>query len=186
MLSKLIEEAYVLHENQKAKTRAETWDNTGNTMERIAGLADVVPFGGSGLRTVSGFQAGHEIGHPIAGALVGREGALGAASRHDKSIGIGDVYTKKNMLNHAIAAGAGLVGMAGAGELIHHNPEALFNTPEGAIAAGTVAAAPLVTPGAKYLTGKIAGTNTPGPTGPKYQAPQQAPVQMQQAPQGQR
>lgn len=61
-----------------------------------------------------GYQVGKELNHKVAGTLLGAEAAAGAASKHDNTVSIGDVYTRRNMAKRGVqgaAIGAGIAGM---------------------------------------------------------------------------
>ncbi len=98
----------------------------------------------------SGYETGKEMGHPWAGAILKQEGAAGAKSKNDPSIGIGDVYGTGNLLKRA--AQGGIVGsLAG----IPAGPAGIAG---GAIG-GAAANAGLI-PGARYGLGKLFGGKT--------------------------
>ena len=100
----------------------------------------------------AGYKAGSEMGHPIAGTFLGQEGAAGARSGWDPSVGIGDVYTKGNMLKRGLQ-GTALGGILGG----------LTGDPETAalLAATGGAASTALTPGLGYGLGKVFGSNMP-------------------------
>jgi hypothetical protein len=99
----------------------------------------------------AGYKAGEEMGHPIAGTLLGQEGAAGARSKWDNSVDIGDVYTGKNLLKRGIQGG--VLGAA-VGAL---DPEIGIPELAAASAAGTAA----ISPGVNYGLGKLFGSQTP-------------------------
>ena len=166
MLVNLIEEAYLLHENEKKRSETvERWDNTGNAAMRVAAGTDLMPgntlIPDFALKTIGGYQAGKAIGHPVAGTLLGREAALGAASKHNDNISIGDVYSNNNMINRGLAAAGTLGGMAIGSEILYDDPTAIYDTDAGKIAGGIVATSPLYVPAISYGLGKVFGSKDP-------------------------
>jgi tRNA uridine 5-carboxymethylaminomethyl modification enzyme len=102
-------ENVVLTVLEEAGRRAEIFNNTGNTMERVSWGLNSVPFDAGPIaaiptKMVSGYQTGKALGHPVVGTLLSREAALGATSNYDKDVKVKDVYTKKNLFNKALAA----------------------------------------------------------------------------------
>ena len=107
----------------------------------------------------NGFLAGRKNGHAIAGALLGREGSVGAMSKHDKNVSIGDVYTKKNMAARGLK-GAILGGAMGAMSGVRGGPHAMLaGALTGAAAGGLIGST--VTPGVGYGLGKVFGSKKP-------------------------
>ena len=100
----------------------------------------------------AGYKAGSEMGHPVVGTLLGQEGAAGARSGWDPSVGIGDVYTKGNMLKRGLQ-GTALGGILGG---LTGDPEMAAMT-----AAGLGTATAGLTPGLGYGLGKVFGSSTP-------------------------
>jgi len=108
---------------------------------------------------VNGYLAGRKNGHPIAGALLGREGAVGAMSKHDKDVSIGDVYTKKNMFSRGLN-GAIVGGLTGAAAGMRHGPHGILaGALTGAAAGGVLGST--VAPGMGYGLGKVFGSKKP-------------------------
>lgn len=109
----------ILENKIDANQVKQIFNNHGNTAERIAAPLAAIPIigglGSQGALTVGGYQVGSKIGHPIAGALLGKDGAVGAASKNVKGLSIKDVYTPKNILNKGLLA-AGVIGGAYAGD----------------------------------------------------------------------
>ena len=98
-------ENVVLTVLEEAGRRAEIFNNTGNTMERVSGVTNTIPLVGTvaaiPTKMISGYQTGKALGHPVVGTLIGRDAALGATSNYDKNVNIKDVYTKKNSVKYA-------------------------------------------------------------------------------------
>ena len=165
-LSRLIEEAHAKHmQTASAEDVKRKWDNTGNIAERIGGAINFfIPGGGQGAKVIGGYQAGLATGHPVVGAFIGREAALGAASNHVDGINVKDVYTKNNMINKA-AVLAGILGGAGTiSSSLTGSPTELYDgvVPGGAYTlAGGTAAAVAATPAIKYGLGKALGSKQP-------------------------
>jgi len=162
-LSRLIEEAHAKHtQTPSAEYVKYMWDNTGNVAERVGSLiGSLAPGAGIGARAVGGYQAGLATGHPVVGAIFGREAALGAASNHIKDINVKDVYTKNNMINKAFFFG----GTIGAAKHISMketgSPTGLYDdlVPGGAYTvAGGLAVAAAASPAVKYGLGKAFGS----------------------------
>ena len=161
-------ENVVLTVLEEAGRRAEIFNNTGNTMERISGVTNTIPLVGTvaaiPTKMVGGYQTGKALGHPVAGTLLGRDAALGATSNYDKDISVKDVYTKKNLFNKALGAAGAIGGMYAANELL--TPEHQFMGDDSlgnvqktgaAIGVGMAAAAPAI----GYGLGKVFGRRSP-------------------------
>jgi len=166
MLVNLIEEAYLLHENEKKRSEVvEKWDNTGNNAMRASSSLEFIPhvggFFGKLARLYGGYQAGNAMGHPVVGKLFGREAALGAASNHVNGIKLSDVYSKNNMINRGLV-GLGMVGgILTAGESLYDNPVSLLDTSKGKALATIAVASPTITPAISYGLGKAFGSKKP-------------------------
>ena len=108
----------------------------------------------------NGYVTGKDAGHPIAGVLLGREGAIGAMSKHDKNVELSDVYTNKNVKSRALrgaiggALGGALVGARAGGPA-----GALIGAAGGAVAGATIDAG--IMPSVRYGLGKLIGASTP-------------------------
>jgi len=166
MLVNLIEEAYLLHENEKKKSETvERWDNKGNTAMRVAAGLNTIPLAGgylgAGAQMVGGYQAGKAIGHPVAGTLLGREAALGAASNYNDNVSLKDAYTKNNMINRGLLAAGALGGLTLGSEFVLHDPTAIYDSGIGKTAAGIAATSPLIAPAMGYGLGKVFGSRNP-------------------------
>lgn len=98
---------------------------------------------------VNGYQAGEHAGHPVVGAMLGRNAAIGAMSKHDKNVSIGDVYTKKNVASKATQ---GAIGGAVLGGMLGGPAGAAIGATANGIAAGAIA------PAAGYGLGKVFGS----------------------------
>jgi hypothetical protein len=148
----IVEQAqYVLTEASK---RAQEAIDAGATS--IGGYAELAPINMIKIpgAIASGYETGKRVGHPVAGAILGREAAIGATSKHDDKVSIGDVYTKKNILMRT-AEGAILGGTAGA---ISAGP---VGAAIGTLAGATISGA--VKPAVGYGLGKIFGSTKPEP-----------------------
>jgi len=165
MLVNLIEEAYLLHENEKKKSSiARKWDNTGNDSMRLSGIFELIPGHGATMgriaRLYSGLRAGEAVGHPNVGAL-GREAALGAVSKHNDNVSLSDVYTKNNMINRGMVSAGVLGSLFTAGEVMNNDPTAILDTDAGKFAAGYALASPTIIPAISYGLGKVFGSKKP-------------------------
>ena len=165
----------------------------GNTVSEYRPISDTLTMapiiGGIG-NMAQGYQVGKRLGHPVAGTLLGAEAAAGAKSNYDDSVGIGDVYTKGNMLKRGgqgAVLGGGLAGIniamqnqlqsSGVKDALHDMEnrggfegysagEALQAGEDPLQYAGeemlaTGAGAALLGPGLKYGLGKLFGSKTP-------------------------
>ena len=137
------------------------FDTTGNTAERIAGGISAIPGVGStgiGLipRAVANYQTGDALGHRVAGTLLGREAALGAASKHTPGISVGDVYTKNNMINKAIGGFGAMAGVMGTNHLIGDG-----NPMVDAIGLTAPLTSMTIAPAMSYGLGKVFGSRKP-------------------------
>ena len=107
----------------------------------------------------NGFVTGKDAGHPIAGLLLGREGAVGAMSKHDKNVELSDVYTQKNIKSRALRGGiagafsGALTGAAAAGPV-----GALIGATGGAVTGSAIDAGAM--PAVRYGLGKLFGSST--------------------------
>jgi len=167
MIVEIIENAIIAQSNPYIKlTPQYIWDNTGNNMVRLGELMNVIPIIGTYIgripKTYAGYKTGEKLGHPTIGALFGREAVLGAASKHDPSISLKNVYTKNNLINRGIGSAATLGGAAIAGEVIDDNPLYLYEDPY--IAAGLLSYAalyPIAAPAVSYKLGEWLGDKIP-------------------------
>lgn len=111
----------ILENKIDANQVRQIFNNHGNNAERIsAPLAAIPIIGGlaaNGAQSVGGYQVGSKIGHPVAGVFLGRDGAVGAASKNVKGLSIKDVYTPKNILNKSLIAAGAIGGMYAGDEL---------------------------------------------------------------------
>ncbi len=99
-IEKLIEEA-----NQAVGDSVSKYRPISDTLTMVPGISALGQMG-------QGYQVGKDLNHKVAGTLLGAEAAAGAKSKYDDSVGIGDVYTGKNMAKRA-GQGAVLGGLAG-------------------------------------------------------------------------
>ena len=161
-------ENVVLTVLEEAGRRAEIFNNTGNTMERIGGVTNAVPLVGAvagiPMKMVGGYQTGKALGHPVAGTLLSRDAALGATSNYDKDISVKDVYTKKNLFNKALGAAGAIGGLYAANELL--TPEHQFMGDDALgfdqkVDVGVVAGLAAAAPAAGYGLGKVFGRRSP-------------------------
>lgn len=135
--------------------------NRANNMERIGGAANIIPgpvsMIGIPAHMYAGYQAGNGLGHPVAGTLLGRDGAAGAVSKYDKNLRLKDVYTKNNMINKAVggAAAGALTGAVLASDGDLSTGEALGGAVLGAPAGAAISAT--VAPAIGYGLGKVFG-----------------------------
>jgi hypothetical protein len=160
-------ENVVLTVLEEAGRRAEIFNNTGNTMERVGGVANAVPgvgLAGIPIKMVGGYQTGSALGHPVVGTVLGRDAALGATSNYDKTVGVKDVYTKKNLFNKALTAAGAIGGMYAADELMTPDHQFMGDDTLGlvqkagvGVGAGMAVAAPAV----GYGLGKVFGRRSP-------------------------
>ena len=162
-------ENVVLTVLEEAGRRAEIFNNTGNTMERVSWGLNSVPFDAGPIaaiptKMVSGYQTGKALGHPVVGTLIGRDAALGATSNYDKNVNIKDVYTKKNLFNKALGAAGAIGSMYAANELLVPDHQFMGDDSLGniqktgaAIGAGMAVAAPAI----GYGYGKLFGRRSP-------------------------
>ena len=136
---------------EASKKARELINKHSNSVTGVVG--DIVPFTPINIPAamINGYQIGRETGHPIAGTLLGREAAIGAMSKHDKNISIGDVYTGANMRNKLIGgaipgiiAGTALAGPLGA-----------------MVGAASGAAIGAAAPAIRYGVGKVFGSSKP-------------------------
>ncbi len=138
-IEKLIEEA-----NANAAALTSKWRG-GDKLALVPDPTGIIPTIGN---MYAGYKAGGELGHPVAGTLIGQEGALGAKSKHDGSVEVGDAYAKENVLKRALQGGvAGLAAGALSG-----NPVLAAGT-----GLGTAALYAGATPGVRYGLGKLFG-----------------------------
>ena len=189
-IKRIIQEGYSygdLLENLNANQVRETFNNRGNVAERIAAPASAIPLVGgipSGIsQAIGGYQVGSKIGHPIAGAVLGRDGAVGAASKNVKGLSVKDVYTPKNILNKSLLAAGAIGGLYAGDELTDAMSRSIYNdvSPEvqkdfeylkdydhkfmgndtvgnmQKIIAGSALLTPAILPGLRYGAGKVFG-----------------------------
>lgn len=111
----------ILENKIDANQVRQIFNNHGNNAERIAAPLAAIPIIGglaaNGAQSVGGYQVGSKIGHPVAGIFLGRDGAVGAASKNVKGLSIKDVYTPKNILNKSLIAAGAIGGMYAGDEL---------------------------------------------------------------------
>ena len=129
-----------------ANQTKEVFNNTGNKTELVSNFLPMPV--GSVIDSVAGYRVGDKVGHPVAGIIVGRDGAMGAASNNINGISVGDVYTPKNM---AIKAAPGAISGAVVGGMLGGPAGALG----GAVAGGI--ARPIIEPGLNYGLGTLFG-----------------------------
>ena len=160
-------ENVVLTVLEEAGRRAEIFNNTGNTMERVGGVANAIPgvgLAGIPIKMVGGYQTGSALGHPVVGTVLGRDAALGATSNYDKDVKVKDVYTKKNLFNKALA-GAGAIGsMYATNELLAPEHEFMGDDTLGNIqkaGAGVTVGMAAAAPAIGYGLGKVFGRRSP-------------------------
>lgn len=160
-------ENVVLTVLEEAGRRAEIFNNTGNTMERISGVANVVPgagLAGIPIKMVSGYQTGRALGHPVVGTVFGRDAALGATSNYDKDVKVKDVYTKKNLFNKALTAAGAIGGMYAANELMTPDHQFMGDDTLGLVqkaGVGAGAGMAVAAPAVGYGLGKVFGRRSP-------------------------
>ena len=160
-------ENVVLTVLEEAGRRAEIFNNTGNTMERVGGVANVVPgvgLAGIPIKMVGGYQTGSALGHPVVGTVLGREAALGATSNYDKDVKVKDVYTKKNLFNKALAAAGAIGSMYATNELLAPEHEFMGDDTLGNIqkaGAGVTVGMAAAAPAIGYGLGKVFGRRSP-------------------------
>ena len=161
-------ENVVLTVLEEAGRRAEIFNNTGNTMERIGGVTNAVPLVGAvagiPMKMVGGYQTGKALGHPVAGTLLGRDAALGATSNYDKTVGVKDVYTKKNLFNKALTAAGAIGGMYAADELMTPDHQFMGDDALGLVQKAGVGAGvgmAVAAPAIGYGLGKVFGRRSP-------------------------
>ena len=161
-------ENVVLTVLEEAGRRAEIFNNTGNTMERVSGVANAIPLVGTvaaiPTKMISGYQTGKALGHPVVGTLIGRDAALGATSNYDKNVKVKDVYTKKNLFNKALGVAGAIGGMYAADELMTPDHQFMGDDALGlvqkagvGVGAGMAVAAPAI----GYGYGKLFGRRSP-------------------------
>ena len=160
-------ENVVLTVLEEAGRRAEIFNNTGNTMERVGGVANVVPgvgLAGIPIKMVGGYQTGSALGHPVVGTVLGRDAALGATSNYDKTVGVKDVYTKKNLFNKALTAAGAIGGMYAADELMTPDHQFMGDDALGLVQKAGVGAGvgmAVAAPAIGYGLGKVFGRRSP-------------------------
>jgi hypothetical protein len=151
----------VILEEALTQKQKEIYD-TNLGAETGGAVAQVVPVFGplanTGTQMYGGYKVGEQLDHPTAGTLLGREGALGAASSDGKNdnITLGDAYSKGNVMNRAIggAIAGGITGAAASSRNIADaDPGMVLG---GAILGG--ATVPLITPAFRYGLGKVFGS----------------------------
>ena len=114
------------------------------------------------VRNVRGALLGSKIDAPISGFLLGKDGALGAASVNNKDISIGDIYRNYGLLKKA-AGGAlggaalnasinGALGLMYGAPLTLLMPSPLTSAAIGAVGGGVMT--PIVD-GVRYGIGKV-------------------------------
>jgi len=156
----------------------------------ISDTLTMAPVIGGFGQMAQGYTVGKEVGHPVAGLILGAEAAAGAKSKHDDSVSVGDVYTKGNIAKRA-GQGAVLGAVTGA---INSRIQSGMQTPEvqdelrnmadqdglggygasealyaandplaysGEQALITALGAGAIAPGLKYGLGKLFGSKTP-------------------------
>jgi hypothetical protein len=127
------------------------FDDTNKTSERLLNATAGIPVVGTLASKIgqatAGYEVGDKLGHPVAGTLLGRAGALGATSAEPKSkLTVDDAYTPSNMINKGInGASVGTV----AGFMAGGPVGALIGAPVGAAINTAVA------PGIEYGIGKL-------------------------------
>ena len=162
-------ENVVLTVLEEAGRRAEIFNNTGNTMERVSWGLNSVPFDAGPIasiptKMVSGYQTGKALGHPVVGTLLSREAALGATSNYDKDVKVKDVYTKKNLFNKALAAAGAIGSMYATNELLAPEHEFMGDDTLGNIqkaGAGVTVGMAAAAPAIGYGLGKVFGRRSP-------------------------
>ena len=161
-------ENVVLTVLEEAGRRAEIFNNTGNTMERIGGVTNAVPLVGAvtgiPMKMVGGYQTGSALGHPVVGTVLGRDAALGATSNYDKTVGVKDVYTKKNLFNKALTAAGAIGGMYAADELMTPDHQFMGDDALGLVQKAGVGAGvgmAVAAPAIGYGLGKVFGRRSP-------------------------
>lgn len=177
----------ILENNLNANQVRQIFNNHGNNAERIAAPLAAVPIIGglaaTGAQSVGGYQVGSKIGHPVAGVFLGRDGAVGAASKNVKGLSVKDVYTPKNILNKSLLAAGAIGGMYAGDELGDAITRDAYNSvsPEAQnqmadlkdydhkfmgndtlgniqkIAVGSTLLVPAITPALRYGAGKVVG-----------------------------
>ena len=162
-------ENVVLTVLEEAGRRAEIFNNTGNTMERVSWGLNSVPFAAGPIaaiptKMVSGYQTGKALGHPVVGTLLSREAALGATSNYDKDVKVKDVYTKKNLFNKALTAAGAIGGMYAADELMTPDHQFMGDDALGLVQKAGVGAGvgmAVAAPAIGYGLGKVFGRRSP-------------------------
>ena len=160
-------ENVVLTVLEEAGRRAEIFNNTGNTMERVGGVVNAVPgvgLAGIPIKMVGGYQTGSALGHPVVGTVLGRDAALGATSNYDKTVGVKDVYTKKNLFNKALTAAGAIGGMYAADELMTPDHQFMGDDALGLVQKAGVGAGvgmAVAAPAIGYGLGKVFGRRSP-------------------------
>ena len=109
-----------------------------------------------GFTISDNLHAGKEAGHPMVGRLLGRSAAIGAMSKHDKNVSIGDVYTADNVKKDMkIGAAQGSIVGALYGGAVGGPTGAAIGATAGALAGTGIGAA---SPAAGYGLGKVFGS----------------------------
>lgn len=133
-IKRIIQEGYSygdLLENLNANQVRETFNNRGNVAERVGAALNTVPITNIVTAPVSnmvaGYQVGKDVGHPVVGAIGGREAAIGAASKNVSGLSIKDVYTPKNMLNKALIGAGAIGGLYAGDELTDAMSRSIYN-----------------------------------------------------------
>jgi len=157
----------VLLEEALTQKQQEIYGSNAN-LENIAAITQGVPgiggIAGTAAQMHGGYQVGNKLDHSLAGALMGREGALGAASadgrEENKNITVGDAYSQGNALRRGIggaSTGAAIGYMAGGSD---ENKAAL--AAGGALVGGATTA--LLTPALRYGMGRMFGKKNLAPS----------------------
>lgn len=155
-----INKTNLIEESLTAQDTRKIFQNNGNNMELASAPLSAIPMGSIAavpMKMVAGYDVGSKVGHPIAGMLLGRDGAMGAASKHTKGMSIRDVYTPRNLINKSAAGLAGAASIIGTNHLIGDGNEAMD-----IIGAGIGASMPAFAPAVSYGMGKLLGSKRPG------------------------
>lgn len=148
-IDKLIEEADAKVQEIVSRVRG------GDIAGAVPGVgpAGIIPMVGN---IHAGYKAGEELGHPVAGAILGQEGAAGAHGKFNTGTDVGDVYTKENMIKRAVQAGVPMAAISAYLAANGNMDEAGIVAGLGALGAGLNAGA---IPGLRYGIGKLVGSN---------------------------